>query len=60
MKVLIIYGGQFNGLKKEVYQNFKGKLNDLDETERHKLTDVKNLSTNNQNFINNINQIIKN
>jgi len=60
MKVLIIYGGQFNGLKKEVYQNFKGKLNDLDETERHKLTDVKNLSANNQNFINNINQIIKN
>jgi hypothetical protein len=60
MKVLLIYGGPFNGLKKEVYQNFKGKLNDLDETERHKLTDVKNLSTNNQNFINNINQIIKN
>ncbi len=47
MKVLLIYGGPFNGLKKEVYQNFKGKLNDLDETERHKLTDVKNLSTNN-------------
>ena len=52
MKVLVVYGGPYNGQKKE---NFERKFNG----EQPKQTNIKYLTTKNQSYINTINKMLE-